>query len=117
MKRLILFISIIFCSISLFAQQKEKTDVVTETYMVSGNCGECKSRIEKAAYVKGVKRADWNKETKKLTVTYKSSKTSGDEILKSIADAGYDSEKVTASDDAYAKLPACCNYRTGTCGD
>lgn len=116
MKHLTLILSFLFCSVALFGQDK-KNDVVTETYMVSGNCGECKSRIEKAAYVKGVKRADWNKETKKLTVTYKTDKTSGEEILKSVAEAGYDSEKATASEESYAKLPTCCNYRTGSCGD
>lgn len=116
MKYLTLIISFLLLAVGVNADDNKK-DIVTETYLVSGNCGECKERIEKAAYVKGVKLAEWDKEEKKLTVTYKKSKTSGEEILKSIADAGYDSEKITASEEAYAKLPACCNYRTGSCGD
>lgn len=116
MKYLIIFLSIIISSFTVSAQDKQK-EVVTETYIVSGNCGECKDRIEEAAYIKGVKRADWDKETKKLTVTYRTSKTSSEEILKSVVDAGHDSETGTASEEQYAKLPKCCQYRTGTCGD
>lgn len=114
MKYLIIFLSFIFFSGTVTAQDNTK-DVVTDTLMVSGSCSMCKKRIEKAAYVKGVKLADWNKETKVLIVTYKTSKTSADEILKSIAATGHDSEKFTASKETYSKLPECCNYRTGNC--
>ena len=115
MKHLIILLSIIFSVTTVNAAGDNKSDIVTDTLMVSGNCGSCKSRIEKAAYIKGVKRADWNKETKKLTVTYKSSKTSSEDILKSIAAAGHDSQVATATDDAYEELPGCCRYRTGEC--
>lgn len=116
MRFLIIFLSIFFSTTSLFAQSNDN-GIVTEQYLVSGNCGECKERIEKAAYVKGVKLAEWNKQTKQLKVVYKSSKTSGEKILKSVAKAGYDSEKYTATEDDYEKLPECCYYRTGACGD
>ncbi|MEZ5015866.1 MAG: heavy-metal-associated domain-containing protein [Flavipsychrobacter sp.] len=116
MKQLIIFLSIIICSTSLLAQDKKK-DIVTEAYLVSGNCGECEERIEKAAYVKGVKRAEWDKKTKMLTVTYRPSKTSKEHILKSVADSGHDSEGFTAKEEDYSKLPACCLYRTGTCSE
>lgn len=112
MKYLIIFLSFIFYSVALPAQDKE---VVTEKFDVSGNCSSCKKRIEKAAYIKGVKRADWDKETKELTVTYKTSKTSKEDILKAIAEYGHDSESYTANEDAYAELPECCRYRTGVC--
>ncbi len=114
MKNLIVFLSFIFLSAAAPAQENGK-DIKTDTLLVSGNCGMCKKRIEKAAYVKGVKLAEWNKETKMLAVTYKPSKTSADEILKSVAAAGHDSETTTASEEAYSKLPECCNYRTGKC--
>ncbi len=104
-----------FSATNMFAQSDKNTEIVTDTLTVSGNCGSCKTRIEKAAYIKGVKRADWNKETKNLIVTYKSSKTSSDEILKSIAAAGHDSDVALATEESYEKLPNCCKYRTGTC--
>lgn len=114
MRNLIIFLSFIFFSTASFAQEKEQ-DIKTEKLVVSGNCSMCEKRIEKAAYVKGVKLADWDKETKTLTVTYKPSKTSKEEILKSIANAGYDSEQFTAKEESYNKLPECCRYRTGSC--
>jgi len=114
MKYLIIILTIIFSSFAATAQEKEK-DIKTETLLVSGCCGMCEKRIEKAAYIKGVKRADWDKEKRQLTVTYKPSKTSTDDILKSVADAGYDSEKYTANKEAYEQLSECCHYRTTTC--
>lgn len=114
MKYLIIFLSFIFFSAAAPAQENDK-DIKTEKLLVSGNCGMCEKRIEKAAYVKGVKQADWDKKTKMLTVTYKPSKTSKEEILKSVAEAGYDSEGFTANEKSYKKLPECCRYRTGSC--
>lgn len=116
MKYLIIFLSFIFFSAAVPAQENDQ-DIKTEKLLVSGNCSMCEKRIEKAAYVKGVKQADWDKETKMLTVTYKPSKTSKEEILKSVAEAGYDSELFTADEKKYEKLPGCCHYRTGTCED
>lgn len=114
MKYLIIFLSFIFSSVALPAQENTK-DIKTEVLAVSGNCSSCEHRIEKAAYIKGVKRAEWDKETKKLTVTYKPSKTSKEDILKSVAASGHDSEEFTADEDAYSKIPECCKYRTGEC--
>lgn len=114
MKYLIILLSVVFSSFAANAQSEDK-DIKTDTLLVSGNCGMCEKRIEKAAYVKGVKRAEWDKDTKELVVTYKPSKTSKEDILKSISEAGYDSEGFTAAKEAYEKLPDCCHYRTATC--
>ena len=47
-----------------------EVEVVEASMKVSGNCGMCKERIEKAATAAdGVESAVWDKETKKLTVT------------------------------------------------
>lgn len=80
------------------------------TYKVLGNCGMCEKTIEKAALKKGVTKADWDKNTKILSLEFNAKKTSADEILKSVANAGYDNEKYTAPDAAYNKLPECCQY-------
>jgi len=87
-------------------------NIVTGTYLVNGECDQCKKRIEDAAYIKGVKYANWNVETHNLTVKYDSSKTSSELILKSIVKAGHDSENMIATDDDYNKLPSCCKYRS-----
>lgn len=82
----------------------------TESVKIYGNCGMCESTIEKAGNVKKVVEVDWNKDTKMATLTYDTSKTNQDEILKRIALAGYDSDQFLAPDDVYAKLPGCCQY-------
>ena len=82
----------------------------TETVKVYGNCGMCKKTIETAANEKGIIKADWNVETGMLTMTYDAKKTSQDEILKKIANAGYDSDKFTAPDKTYDGLHGCCQY-------
>lgn len=83
----------------------------TETIKVSGNCDMCKARIEKAAKLDGVSKAEWNKESKMLSATFDPSKTNITEIGKKVAAAGHDTEKVKADDKAYNKLPGCCKYR------
>ena len=93
--------------------QKAKEKPVTDTINVHGNCGMCKENIEGALDIKGIKSADWNKETKQLIVTYLASKITMDAIQHKIADAGYDTEKYKASDKAYNKLHACCQYERG----
>jgi len=82
----------------------------TETVKVSGNCDMCKARIEKAAKVNGITRADWNKSTKVLTFSYDPSIVTNDAIQKRIAAAGHDTEKFKADDNVYERLPACCHY-------
>ena len=79
---------------------------------VFGNCGMCKTRIEKASReVKGVKNAKWNKETKMLTFEYKPSLASIDDIAKKMAEVGHDTETHKASDEVYNNLHSCCKYR------
>lgn len=88
-----------------FAQSTEKA-----TVKVWGNCSMCESVIEKAAKIDGVVSADWDETTKMLQVVYKSSKTDLLKIQEKIAAKGYDTEKVRANDDVYAKLHGCCKY-------
>lgn len=92
-----------FASMS-FAQAK------TETFKVSGNCGMCKSKIEKAAKDAGAKSATWDVETKILTVSYKSSSTNTAKIQEKIAGVGYDNAGFKTTDEAYNKLHGCCKY-------
>jgi copper chaperone CopZ len=82
----------------------------TETIKVSGNCDMCKARIEKAAKIDGVTKAEWSTKTKILTATFDPAKTSIDAIGKKIAEAGHDNDKAKATETAYDKLPSCCQY-------
>lgn len=83
----------------------------TETVKISGNCDMCKSKIEKSGNVKNVATVNWDEDSNMATLTYDASKTNQQEILKRIANAGYDSESFYAPDDVYAKLPSCCQYK------
>lgn len=85
----------------------------TEKVKIYGNCGMCETTIEKAGNLKKVAQVDWDKDTKIATLTYDSTKTSQDEILKRIALAGYDSESFLAPDAAYESLAGCCQYERG----
>ncbi len=82
----------------------------TETFKVAGNCGMCKSKIEKAAKDAGAKEASWDVDTKVLTVTYKSSSTNTAKIQEKIAAVGYDNAGATATTESYDKLHSCCKY-------
>ncbi|MBW6498604.1 MAG: heavy-metal-associated domain-containing protein [Bacteroidales bacterium] len=80
-------------------------------FKVYGACGMCETRIENAAKsVDGVTTADWNRETKMLTIEYDTEKVSLDDVHKKIAEAGHDTDKVRAKDKVYNGLPACCHY-------
>ena len=68
----------------LFAQTITKS-----TFLVKGDCGMCKERIETTAKKTGASIANWNAETQKLSVEFDSAKTSAEEILKKIAAVGH----------------------------
>jgi copper chaperone CopZ len=83
----------------------------TETLKVYGNCGMCEKTIEGSLKnIKGIEKADWNKETKMMEVTFDSEVISLKEIKQKIADVGYDTDEVRATDDTYNGLPGCCQY-------
>jgi hypothetical protein len=85
-------------------------NVKTENVKVYGNCGMCKKNIETAAYKKKVSTAVWDKGNKTALLTYDSTQTTAEAILKKIALAGYDNQNFLAPDDVYAKLDMCCQY-------
>lgn len=116
MKQILLIVATLFLSFHMTVAQSDNKKIKTETIEVAGTCGMCKKRIEKAAYVNGVKRVDWNKETKVLEVTYNPKIISLEDISKKVAGAGHDANGVKADDETYHKLPNCCAYRSGaTC--
>lgn len=108
MKTLSLFSIAIF---SLFVSNTASAQTSkTETIKVWGNCGMCKTTIEKAAKKAGATKANWNEDSKELKVTYAANKTSSSKIQEAIAKAGYDTQDFTADNDAYGKLHTCCQY-------
>ena len=107
MKTLKFFIALVALTIStvVFAANK------SETIKVPGNCEMCKARIEKAAKVAGVTKAEWNQKTKALTLVFDPAKVKGDDVQRKIAAAGHDTPKFKATTAVYNALPGCCKYR------
>lgn len=101
-----LFVFVVSSGVSFARIKHTKIQTVT----VYGVCGQCKGNIEKAGTVRGVARVQWNEGSKTATLTYDSTKTTQEEILKRIALAGYDNDSFLAPNDIYAKLPTCCRY-------
>jgi hypothetical protein len=97
------------------SQLKAQSNIITDTISVQGNCGECKERIEDAAFIKGVKSASWNKEKDLLAVIYNAEKTSLEKISLAVANIGHDTRLHTGNEKKYKKLPSCCAYRTNAC--
>lgn len=82
----------------------------TSVFKVWGNCGMCEETIEGSLKVDGVTSADWNSDSKMITVVFDSTKISLDQIQKNIASVGYDNVKYTADDKVYNELHDCCQY-------
>lgn len=91
--------------------QAQIKNAKTETVKINGDCGMCETTIEKVGNKKNQYKTDWDADTKLAIITYDSKKTGLDAILKNIALSGYDNVSYLAPDEAYAKLPGCCQYK------
>jgi copper chaperone CopZ len=112
-KKLIYTSILLVTIISSVLQVSAKDNIKTAEFKVEGVCDMCKARIENGALIKGVKKADWDKETGMITVIYNSKKVTLMEIHEAIAEVGHRTDKVEAKESAYTKLPACCQYDDG----
>lgn len=99
--------AIVFTSTACEAKIK---NAKTATQKVYGNCEMCQKTIEEAVKQNKKAKGVWNKDTKMLSLTFDSTKTNVKEILKRIANAGYDNEQYLASKEAYNSLEECCQY-------
>ena len=88
--------------------EKVSGSVLKSTFKVWGNCDMCKETIEGSLKKDGVETADWNTETKILSVNYDTTKINLDAIEKNVASVGYDNVKYKGDDKAYTELPECC---------
>ena len=124
MKKVIL--SMVIITAIIFTSCKNETKKETETttsemstdlamtdlsFGVRGNCGMCKRTIEKAVNsIEGIANVNWDKNKKKIDVSFNKAKTNEMAIHKAIAASGYDTDKVLGSKEAYKGLPGCCKY-------
>ena len=113
MKTQSIILSFVFIIATVFtasAQKKVDPTAKKETFKVWGECGMCKKHIEKAAKESGATAANWDTDSKMLTVSYSTAKTSNKQIQQAIAAVGYDTRDLVADNSAYDKLDECCKY-------
>lgn len=107
MKQLMILAAFFLLVSTAGAQEEKKVEEVN--IQTSAICNDCKNRIEGALnYLKGVKFAELDNETKIVTVRYKTKKVNLDRIKAEIASVGYSADEVKAEEVAVKKLPACC---------
>lgn len=96
--------------LGMVAQDNQKKNAKAE-FTVKGNCEVCEKRIEKAALsIKGVKSAEWDIPSNKISLIYKPKKVTLEAIHTSIAAQGHDTSEAQAKKEDYDELPKCCQY-------
>lgn len=106
MKNVLVIFALLFIG-NGFAQEEKKTQTIE--IATSAECGTCKKTLEdKLNYTKGIRYAELDVATKKLTVSYATKKISAEEIRKLISDTGYDADTVPANATSQKALPTCC---------
>lgn len=96
--------------LGMVAQDNQKKNAKAE-FTVKGNCEVCEKRIEKAALsIKGVKSAEWDIPSNKISLIYNPKKVTLEAIHTSIAAQGHDSSEAQAKKEDYDELPKCCQY-------
>ena len=89
-----------------FTAGKETKTIAIKTSTV---CEMCKERIERElVFEKGVKQVSVDLAANLITVTYRTDKTSPEQIRKAIAKLGYWADEVAADEAGFKKLPECC---------
>jgi len=102
----ILTLAIASLAITTIATAQTKT----ESFKVAGNCGMCKTKIEKAAKDAGASTATWDADKQEITIKYNSATTNTAKIQQKIAGVGYDNAGFKTTVEAYNKLMSCCKY-------
>ncbi|MFM2392091.1 MAG: hypothetical protein RLZZ546_68 [Bacteroidota bacterium] len=107
--KIFISIALIFSIYHLQAQNTPKP----YTTKVEGACGMCKDRIEGISLnTIGVNTAVWNEETKILEITIDAAMFNETELHQKLSNAGHETSKMKANEEAYHALPACCAYKT-----
>lgn len=105
------FILIAVTGTAIRAEIKPKSETVT--IKTSAICNSCKNRIEKALKAtEGVENVMLNLDNKKVKVKFNPEKVSAEKIREVIANTGYNADDVKRTDEAYSKLPRCCQGTT-----
>ena len=93
-------------SFTVFAQKAEETITIKSVIACQG----CVDRIEKDLpyRAKGIQSVKADVATSTIVVTYKTGKTTPNDIRKAITAIGYDADEMKADEAAFKKLPEHC---------
>ncbi|MBT8190446.1 MAG: hypothetical protein KJO29_08445, partial [Bacteroidia bacterium] len=108
MKNILGILVILFCCITLNAQEQL---IVEYAFRVEGVCGMCKDRIENTALENGAETASWDLDSRILTIEVDEMKTSVSSVRHALAMAGHDNGDFITPDEIYRNLHECCKYR------
>lgn len=111
MKQIIGILS--FVALALGSQAQDQVETITiKTSIVCDHCMKCDdcgynidTSIRKA---KGIKKVEIDPEKNTVEVTYRTDKTTPEEIRIALSKSGFDADDVKADPEAYAKLDGCC---------
>jgi len=99
---------ILFATLSFSFAKAQKT-IETVEIQTSAVCDMCKETIEKQlAFTKGVTDANLDVKTAIVTVSFKTNKTTIEDIRIAINEVGYDADDSKAEEGAYENLHHCC---------
>ncbi len=82
----------------------------TASFTVAGACSMCRDRILEAAAADGLDEAAWDAKSQLLTLNFNPTLYSLTDAKTRILAAGHDVDGQSATQNAYAALPACCQY-------
>lgn len=103
----IVMIGGILLTTATFGQKAPKFKTVK--IKTSAQCGDCEVRIEDGLnYLKGIKYAELDNDTKIVEVKFKTSKLTQEDIKKKLNSIGYSADEMKATPEQIAQLPKCC---------
>lgn len=101
---IVLMVSAIFTSCNNSGATKKHDE-----FFVRGNCEMCKERIETTVKaLPGVSNAEWDVNSKSLSVDYDSTKIAFMQIHNACAKVGHGTKMVEMDEKAHTGLPDCC---------
>jgi len=86
---------LVFSSLSLSAQEKNKKELKTVRFLTSIDCENCVNTIMKnVPFEKGVKDVKCDLATKEVSIKYQEDKTSSEKLKRSIEKLGYTASEI-----------------------
>jgi len=94
-------------SFAVFAQKAAEETITIKSVIA---CQSCVDRIQRELpyLAKGIKTVKASASTNEIVVTYKTDKTTPNDIRKAITTIGYDADDMKADEAAFKKLPEHC---------